>query len=81
MVIEHEPFAVEFGVVDVVTLVDVCANVGDDCKEIVCAVSIVRSIGDGMGGVGGHIQCYWESNVFVHFCLSTVKALDVSRVI
>src|SRR5277367_2465542 len=47
VVVEGEPFAVEFGVVYVVTFMDVCADVGDDCEEVVCAVSVVGLVGDG----------------------------------
>ena len=35
VVVEGEPVAVEFGVVYVVTFMDVCADVGDDCEEVV----------------------------------------------
>ena len=75
VVVEGEPVAVEFGVVYVVTFMDICADVGDDCEEVVCAVSVVELMGDGVRSVGSHVQCYWESNVFIDFCLSTVKAL------
>ena len=75
VVVEGEPFAVEFGVVYVVTFMDVCADVGDDGEEVVCAVSVVGLVGDGVGGVRGHVQSYWESNVFIDLRLSTIKAL------
>jgi hypothetical protein len=75
VIVEGEPFAVEFGIVDVVTFMDVCADVGDDCEEVVCAVSVVGLIGYGVGSVRGHVQCDWESNVFIDFCLSTIKTL------
>lgn len=78
MVIEKEPFAVEFGVVYVVALVDVCADVRDDGEEVVRAVSIVGLIGDGVGGVGSHVQRYRESNVFIDFCLTAIEALNIS---
>jgi len=75
VVVEGEPFAVEFSVVYVVTFMDVCTDVGDDCEEVVCAVSVVGFIGNGVGSVGSRVQCYRESNMFIHFCLSTIKAL------
>ena len=73
MIIESEPFAVEFGEVYVVAFVDVCANVGDNGEKIVRAVSAVGVVGEGVRGVGVHVQCYWKTNVLVYFCLSTVK--------
>jgi len=35
VVVEGEPVAVEFGVVYVVTFMDICADVGDDGEEVV----------------------------------------------
>lgn len=78
VVVEKEPFAVEFGVVYVVALVDVYTDVRDDGEEVVCAVSIVGLIGDGVGGIGSHVQRYREPNMFIDFCLAAIEALNIS---
>jgi hypothetical protein len=55
MVVEGEPFAVKFCVVYIVSFMDICTDVGDYGEEIVCAVSVVRLVGDGVGSVRGHV--------------------------
>lgn len=55
MIVKLEPFAVEFGVVYVVSFVDICADVGNDGEEIVGAVPEIVVVGDCMGGVGCHV--------------------------
>jgi hypothetical protein len=55
MIVKLEPFTVEFGVIYVMSFMDVCADVGYYGEEIVGAISEVVVIGNCVGGVGRHV--------------------------
>ena len=55
MVVEGEPLTIEFCVVYVVTFMDVCADMGDDCEEVVGTISIIRFLRDCVGCIGSHV--------------------------
>ena len=76
VIVEPEPFTVELGVINVMSFMNVCADMGDYREEIVCAISFVRGMGERVGSVGCHVQTDRESNVFINFCLSTIEALS-----
>jgi hypothetical protein len=77
MVVEGEPLSIEFGVVDVVPFMYICADMGDDGEEVVGAIPIIGFVGDGVGCVWGHVEGYGKTDVFVYFCLSTIEALPM----
>ena len=45
MIVEKKPFTVEFCVIYVVTFMDICADMGDYCEEVVGTISIIGFIG------------------------------------
>jgi hypothetical protein len=63
VIVEHEPFTIELGVINVKSFMNVCADMGDSREEIVRAISFVRGIGEGVEGVWCHVQTDRKSNL------------------
>ena len=83
VIVEGEPFVIEFCVVYVVPFVDICANVGDYGEEIVCAVPIFRFVGNGVECVGGirrHIQSHREADMLIYLSLAAIETLLLANI-
>src|SRR5579859_2006376 len=75
MIVKRKPFTIELCIINVMSLMNICANMRDHGIEIVNTISRVDAFTDTFGSVGCHVKCHWELDVFVYFRLTAVKTL------